>query len=67
MTTPFVECITSLTPTVCRLLRVAPPELCAADPLAAVVDAARERFGDVPVDRCLIFAPVCARHRNTTN
>ena len=49
--------IASLTPTVCRLLRVDPPALSDEPPLAAIETAARETWGEEAAERCLIFCP----------
>lgn len=51
------DCITSVTPTVCRLLGVAPPTTSACSALDRVARAAGEVVGKVPVDKCLIFCP----------
>lgn len=49
--------IRSVTPTVCSLLGVEPPQICDAPPLAAVISSAREIAGTAPVERVLIYAP----------
>jgi hypothetical protein len=50
-------CITDVTPTVCRLMDITPPVLCQAEPLAAVLDHAREALGGRSVQRLLLYAP----------
>jgi len=49
--------ITSVTPTICRLMRVPLPELSTSEVIGEVVDAARSVLGDSPVERCLVYAP----------
>lgn len=52
------KCVTSLTPTVCRLCGVRTPAQCSADPIQEVLDAAAAKLGpDRKIERMLIFAP----------
>ena len=49
--------ITSVTPTICRLMQVPEPAVSAEDGLAAVLQAAEALPGALPIARCLVFAP----------
>ena len=49
--------IASLTPTVCRLLRITAPELVSEPYLASVDERALAMLGDNGVQRCLIYCP----------
>jgi hypothetical protein len=49
--------IQAVTPTLCRLLGVNAPALCAVPPLNSVLGAAHARFGHTEVERCLVYAP----------
>jgi hypothetical protein len=49
--------IAAITPTMCEVMRIAPPALCSSAPLDAVVRAAREAFNGSATEKCLIFAP----------
>jgi predicted AlkP superfamily pyrophosphatase or phosphodiesterase len=51
------HCITDVTPTVTSLMDVKPPALCQAEPLAPVLEAAREVLGGRSVRRLLVYAP----------
>jgi len=52
-----MTCITSFTPTLCRVLNVAPPTLSAAETLAGVVRIAAAAFDCAPAEKCLLYAP----------
>lgn len=52
-----MNCITSFTPTLCRVLNVAPPTLSAAETLAGVVRIAAAAFDGAPAEKCLLYAP----------
>ena len=56
--------IGAVTSTLCSLLGIAPPSLCAEPPLqrvlaalAPIPHAAREALGDAHLEKCLIYAP----------
>jgi hypothetical protein len=49
--------IAAVTPTICRLLHIAPPALCTATPLPDVLHAAQAALQDRPVQRMLVYAP----------
>jgi hypothetical protein len=53
----FDDCLTSLTPTVCQLMGVPPPETTACSGLEHVAKAAGQIFGGKTVEKCLIFCP----------
>jgi len=52
-----MQTIQSVTPTLCRLFGVESPSQCSADPIAAVLSAYRDRWGDARLERALIYAP----------
>jgi len=49
--------ITAITPTVCALLGIDPPNLSDRQVLREVIQAAKRQLGGRVVERCLIFAP----------
>jgi len=49
--------ITAVTPTICKLVGIPPPELSTREVIQSVVDAARELIGGRPVEKCLVYAP----------
>lgn len=49
--------IQAVTPTLCRLLGLDPPALCAVPALDHVLAAAHARLGGARVERCLVYAP----------
>jgi hypothetical protein len=49
--------IQSVTPTICALMGIDPPEISTADPLTDVVRAAQEVLRGRPVQKCLVYAP----------
>ena len=51
------QSIASVTPTLCALLGIDPPELSEGKPLSSVIDAWRENWGERPAERCLVYAP----------
>lgn len=51
------SCITDVTATVASLMGIQPPGLCQAEPLAPVLDLAREVLGERSVQRLLVYAP----------
>jgi hypothetical protein len=53
----FENCITSLTPTVCQLMGLPPPQTTTCSGLDRVANAADRIFGGKSVERCLIFCP----------
>jgi hypothetical protein len=52
-----VDTIQAVTPTLCRLLGLDAPALCAVPPLERVLSAARARTGEGRIERCLVYAP----------
>lgn len=52
-----IPSIQSVTPALCRLLRVPVPALSVGPPPGSVTRAAHEIFSDRPATRCLVFAP----------
>ena len=53
----FEGTIASLTPTVCRLLRITAPTLTSEPYLASVNERALATLGDNSVQRCLVYCP----------
>ncbi len=51
------DCITSLTPTLCRLMGIEPPTLSEQHVLQAVVETGQTEFSRTRLDRCFIYAP----------
>lgn len=51
------DTIQAVTPTLCHLLGLDPPALCAVPPLDRVLGAAYARLGGSRVERCLVYAP----------
>lgn len=49
--------ITAVTPTICRLFGIEPPELALDEPLASVARAGDDTIGRGRVDRMLLYAP----------
>jgi len=49
--------ITTITPTICRLMGVKPPKLSTDEVIQTVVDVAGSILGDHPVEKCFVFAP----------
>lgn len=49
--------ITSVTPTICRLMGVPLPELSTAEAIGQVVEEAGRLLRDTPVEKCLVYAP----------
>lgn len=54
---PYEGSIASVTPTVCDLFGVQPPNICDHPPLASVRAAFADRLGNSPIERCLIYCP----------
>jgi hypothetical protein len=52
-----MECITSVTPTICEVVEVPRPAISTDRTLTGVVRAVRENIGTGHVERCLVFAP----------
>ena len=52
-----LDTIQAVTPTLCQLLGLDVPALCAVHPLARVLTAAHANLGGARVERCLVFAP----------
>jgi hypothetical protein len=53
---PDLQCITAITPTLCRLMEIAPPALSDQRFLGEVVQTAK-RDGITNVEKCLVYAP----------
>ena len=53
---PNLQCITAITPTLCRLMEIAPPALSDQRFLGEVVQTAK-RDGITNVEKCLVYAP----------
>src|SRR5262249_32456113 len=53
----FTNCITALTPTVCKLMGVPPPKTAACSSLDTVSAAADRVFDRQSAEKCLIFCP----------
>ena len=53
---PDLQCITAITPTLCKLMEIAPPALSDQRFLGEVVQAAK-REGITNVEKCLVYAP----------
>ncbi|MGE5193605.1 MAG: tyrosine-type recombinase/integrase, partial [Deltaproteobacteria bacterium] len=54
---PFTDCITDLTPTVCKLMGVPPPKTAASSNLESIGSAADRIFSGQSAEKCLIFCP----------
>jgi len=52
-----MQLITSITPTICKLMGVEPPGISTAEVIDEVVDAAGKTLGVQKVEKCLIYAP----------
>jgi hypothetical protein len=53
----FTDCITALTPTVCKLMGVPPPQTATCSSLDGISGAADRVFGGQSAEKCLIFCP----------
>ena len=53
----LTHCTAQLTPTVCKLWNVTPPPICIADPIPEVLEQAKDKFKDAPLEKTLIFCP----------
>src|SRR5438046_6061661 len=49
--------IEAITPTVCQLMNVAPPNLAKAAPVDKFIDAAKAELVNGTVEKCLIYCP----------
>ena len=52
-----MEDITSLTPTICKLMKISNPSLSGNNFLKPVIKAAKQELGITPVDKCMIYFP----------
>ena len=51
------DTIQAVTPTLCRLMGLEPPDLCAVHPLQRILAAAHTRLDGARTERCLVYAP----------
>lgn len=49
--------ITAVTPTICRLMGVAPPRVSAHSVLSGIIKTIRVKYGIIRIDKCLFYAP----------
>lgn len=52
-----MEDITSLTPTICKLMKISNPSLSDNNFLKPVIKTAKQELGITPVDKCMIYFP----------
>ena len=52
-----VQRISSITPTICRLMGIRPPEISTSDVLTTVINRAHRTIGGENIEKCLVFAP----------
>jgi len=52
-----INCITSITPTLCKLIGISPPALAGGSVLNRVIQAAQSKFGTPYIDKCLVYCP----------
>jgi hypothetical protein len=54
---PEVNCITSITPTLCKLMGISPPATAKGNALDGVIQAAQANLGHPYIEKCLIYCP----------
>lgn len=51
------KCITAVTPTICKLMGIAPPSASTHNTLSGIIRAIGVKYGITRIDKCLFYAP----------